>query len=31
VKVGFGNCDGKHGIECGVWSAALEKNDHLIL
>jgi hypothetical protein len=31
VKVGFGSCDGKHGIECGVGSTALEENDHLVL
>ena len=31
VEVGFRCCDGKHGIECGVWSTALEKNDHLVL
>ena len=31
VKARLRFCDGKHGIECGVWSAALEKNDHLVL
>jgi hypothetical protein len=31
VKVGLRCCDGKHGIECRVWSAAFEQNDHLVL
>jgi hypothetical protein len=31
MKVGLRCCDGKHGIERRVWSAAFEQNDHLVL
>jgi len=31
VKGGLRCCDGKHGIERRVWSAAFEQNDHLVL